>query len=47
MNLMVAVSLAAYFEEIAIIAWVLPQWRADVRGRYWLLAKPAREDGAV
>jgi CDP-diacylglycerol--glycerol-3-phosphate 3-phosphatidyltransferase len=47
MNLMVAVSHAAYFEEIAIIAWVLPQWRADVRGRYWLLAKPAREDGAV
>ncbi len=47
MNLMVAVSLAAYFEEILIIVWVLPQWRADVRGLYWLLGKPAREAGEV
>lgn len=36
MHLMVAISLAAYCEEIAIILR-MRQWRADVRGLYWLI----------
>ncbi|HUN59315.1 MAG TPA: CDP-alcohol phosphatidyltransferase family protein [Candidatus Binataceae bacterium] len=34
---LVTLSIAAYCEEIAIIAWMLPTWRANVRGIYWLL----------
>ena len=34
---MVAISVAAYCEELAIIFCVLPEWRADVRGIYWLV----------
>jgi cardiolipin synthase (CMP-forming) len=34
---MVALSVAAYCEEIAITAWILPTWRANVRGIYWLM----------
>jgi CDP-diacylglycerol--glycerol-3-phosphate 3-phosphatidyltransferase len=34
---MVTISVAAYCEELAILAWALPDWRADVRGLYWLV----------
>jgi CDP-diacylglycerol--glycerol-3-phosphate 3-phosphatidyltransferase len=34
---MVALSVAAYCEEIAIIAWMLPRWRPNVRGIYWVM----------
>ena len=33
----VALSVAAYCEEIVIIGWILPGWRANVRGLYWLI----------
>ena len=32
----VTVSVAANLEELALI-WLLPQWRTDVRGLYWVL----------
>ncbi len=38
----VAVSVAANVEELALI-WLLPRWRANVRGLYWVL----RERGQV
>ncbi len=31
----IGLSVLAYTEELAIV-WLLPQWRADVRGLYWL-----------
>ena len=34
---MVTISVAAYCEELAVLAWALPEWRANVRGLYWLL----------
>jgi CDP-diacylglycerol--glycerol-3-phosphate 3-phosphatidyltransferase len=37
LRVLVALSIAAYFEEIAIIVWMLPKWRANVRGIYWLM----------
>lgn len=36
LRLMVAISVAAYCEEIAIVTWILPEWRANVRGILWL-----------
>jgi CDP-diacylglycerol--glycerol-3-phosphate 3-phosphatidyltransferase len=42
---MVAISVAAYCEELAIIFWALPEWRADVRGLYWLLARGNVREG--
>jgi CDP-diacylglycerol--glycerol-3-phosphate 3-phosphatidyltransferase len=42
---MVTISVAAYCEELAILAWVLPEWRSDVRGLYWLLREEHRPNG--
>ncbi len=35
-HLMVVVSVAAYLEEFVIL-WLLSEWRADVRGAWWVL----------
>ena len=34
--IMLAVTLAAYTEELVLVA-LLPEWKADVRGLYWVL----------
>jgi phosphatidylglycerophosphate synthase len=39
---MVAISIAAYCEELVIILRVLPEWRANVRGLWWLLRQGAQ-----
>ncbi|MBS0394262.1 MAG: CDP-alcohol phosphatidyltransferase family protein [Proteobacteria bacterium] len=36
----VALSVAAELEELALV-WLLPQWRSDVRGLYWVLRERA------
>jgi hypothetical protein len=33
---MLAVTVAAYVEELVLVA-LLPVWKADVRGLYWVL----------
>jgi CDP-diacylglycerol--glycerol-3-phosphate 3-phosphatidyltransferase len=39
---MVAISVAAYSEELVIILRVLPEWRVNVRGLWWLRRKGAQ-----
>jgi CDP-diacylglycerol--glycerol-3-phosphate 3-phosphatidyltransferase len=35
-TVMLVVTVAAYVEELALVA-LLPEWKADVRGLYWVL----------
>jgi CDP-diacylglycerol--glycerol-3-phosphate 3-phosphatidyltransferase len=41
MGLAVAVALTAGLEEFALLA-LLPEWRSDVRGLWWVLREPRR-----
>jgi CDP-diacylglycerol--glycerol-3-phosphate 3-phosphatidyltransferase len=41
MWLAVIVAVAASLEEFALL-WLLPQWRSNVRGLWWVMREPAR-----
>jgi phosphatidylglycerophosphate synthase len=41
LRMMVAISVTAYCEELVIILRVLPEWRANVRGLWWLMREGA------